>query len=121
MVNQDKIIEALRYCATPNNPCPANCPYYREGDGDIMGCTQRLTADTVALVDTLVSDIKVLRKIKDLLLKDIEDRDALLEKKVEEVYPEFMQDYKAMREELESITEELEETQRELRKLQRGY
>jgi DNA repair exonuclease SbcCD ATPase subunit len=42
-----------------------------------------------------------------LLEADIAERDKMLEQKVEEVYPEFMRDYKAIREELESVCEEL--------------
>ena len=44
--------------------------------------------------------------IKHLLEQDIEDRDKMLESKVEEVYPEFMKDYGLMREELDACYEE---------------
>lgn len=44
-----------------------------------------------------------------LLKQDIADRDKMLEAKVEEVYADFMRDYRQMREELEELTAELAE------------
>ena len=49
-----------------------------------------------------------------LLERDIKDRDEMLEKKVEEVYADFMRDYKLMGEELEGSWVELAEAREEL-------
>ena len=119
-MNYEKVLKALKLCATNDTPCPKTCPYYYAGDDNIMGCTQRLTADAAKLVEGLTDEVKLLRIIKDVLNQDIEDRDAMLERNVEEVYPEFMKDYKAMKEELAAVYEELEETKQNLRKAQKG-
>ena len=50
-----------------------------------------------------------------LLEQDIADRDKMLEQKVEEVYADFMRDYKCMREELDGVYEELAELKDEQR------
>ena len=115
---REHIIEALKHCKSHScGRCPLN--EFCEEEGVIEG-SSKLCGDALALINTLTDEVKLLRIIKDLLNQDIADRDALLEKKVEEVYPEFMQDYKAMREELNGVYEELEETKRNLRKAQKG-
>ena len=43
-----------------------------------------------------------------ILERDVAERDEMLERKVEEVYPEFMRDYKLMREELTELQKEVE-------------
>lgn len=47
-----------------------------------------------------------------LLERDIADRDKMLEAKVEEVYADFMRDYKCMREELDGLYDEYAELKR---------
>ena len=47
------------------------------------------------------NEVDKLKVMIHLLEQDIADRDKMLESKVEEVYADFMRDYKCMREELE--------------------
>lgn len=60
--------------------------------------------------------LEMSENIKHLLEQDIADRDKMLESKVEEVYADFMQDYKAMREELEGACEECNELRKAVKK-----
>lgn len=60
-----------------------------------------------ARIKWLEEDHNKLRVVNQLLEMDVADRDRLLEKKVEEIYPEFICDYQEMREELEGVYEEL--------------
>lgn len=53
------------------------------------------------------SDYDSLKREKELLEQDIADRDKMLESKVEEVYAEFMTDYKIMREEWQAALDAL--------------
>ena len=53
-----------------------------------------------------------------LLEREVADRDAMLEQRVEVVYDDFMRDYKIMREELEGAWEELTEARAELEKIE---
>jgi DNA repair exonuclease SbcCD ATPase subunit len=69
-----------------------------------------------AMVDELDFRCGVIR----LLEQDIKDRDEMLEKKVEEVYADFMSDYKLMREELDGACEELTEAREAIEKLTRN-
>ena len=55
------------------------------------------------------NEVDKLRVMIHLLEQDIADRDKMLESKVEEVYAEFMRDYKCMREELEDKATEVAE------------
>lgn len=50
---------------------------------------------------TLSEEVDKYKVVNHLLERDIADRDEMLKKKVEEVYPEFMRDYKCMEEELD--------------------
>ena len=52
------------------------------------------------------SEVEKLKVINKLLEQDIADRDEMLESKVEEVYADFMRDYKCMREELDGLYDE---------------
>ncbi len=56
--------------------------------------------------EKLTSENERLRCVIKILEADVDTRDRLLEAKVEEVYPEFMRDYKQIREELEEIYKE---------------
>lgn len=112
-LHREHIIKALECCSL--EACDL-CPYSKWK----AGCRDEMCGDALALINTLTDEVKLLRIIKDVLNQDIADRDKLLEKKVEEVYLEFMKDYKAMREELDGVYEELEETKRNLRKAQKG-
>ena len=53
-----------------------------------------------------------------LLGREVANRDAMLEQRVEVVYDDFMRDYKIMREELEGAWEELTEARAELEKIE---
>lgn len=83
-------------------------------------CAERKCQPTVAsaldVIRELQEEVDACKVMMALLERDVADRDAVLEKKVEEIYPEFMRDYRAMREELEGLYEELAE----LRKKERG-
>ena len=57
--------------------------------------------------------------IIDLLNKDIEDLHETLEKSVEDVYKDFMQDYKLMREELDGTYDELKDLREERENMER--
>lgn len=93
-----------------NAGCDGHCDLCLYGES--KDCTAEIKKDTKALIKAF-KDLKAERdqlvKLKVVLLKDIEERDQMLEKKVEEIYPEFMKDYQAMKEELESTAAELEE------------
>lgn len=64
-------------------------------------------------IEKLKEELERYQVINKLLESDIADRDKMLEQKVEEVYPEFMRDYKCMREELDGVYEELAELRKE--------
>lgn len=51
-------------------------------------------------IDALAKEYKDQVALNKLMLVDMDDLMAQLERRVEDVYPEFMQDYKAMRDEL---------------------
>ena len=69
-------------------------------------------------VKTLQEELKYKEGIIKLLEQDIEDRDKMLEAKVEDVYADFMQDYKLLREELDGAYKENAELAQALVKLQ---
>lgn len=69
-------------------------------------------------ITKLEEELDKYRVINKLLEGDIADRDKMLEQKVEEVYAEFMRDYRCMREELDGAYEELAELRTERDKLQ---
>lgn len=69
-------------------------------------------------VKTLQEELKYKDGIIKLLEQDIEDRDKMLEAKVEDVYADFMQDYKLLREELDGAYRENAELAQALSKLQ---
>ena len=82
---------------------PADCILYL--DEEIEQCR--------ATIKKMEDELDRYRLANRLLMQDIADRDEMLEKKVEEVYPEFMRDYKCMKEELEGASEELAELKKE--------
>ena len=57
-------------------------------------------------IEDLTKANEVLRGVIGILESDVAERDKMLERKVEEVYPEFMRDYKQMREELTELQKE---------------
>ena len=59
-------------------------------------------------IEKLAKENDHLKNINTLLEQDLEDRDNMLKKKVEEIYPEFVKDYDCLREELDGCYEELE-------------
>lgn len=71
-------------------------------------------------IKRLTEELESKNGVIKLLENDIESRDKMLEAKVEDVYAEFMQDYKLMREELDGAYEENAKLAQALVKLQ-GY
>lgn len=85
--------------------------------GEYKNCRAEITRDTQALIKAyrkIKAERDRLVGIKVILLKDLEDRDQMLKKSVEELYPEFMKDYKVMEEELVGLYEELDRLEKEL-------
>lgn len=84
-------------------------------------CAERKCQPTVAsaldVIRELQEEVNTSKVMIDLLQRDIADRDAMLEKKVEEVHPEFMRDYRAMREELEGLYDDLADAHQQIKEL----
>jgi len=118
----DEIIKALRCCKGDDIPCES-CPY-----SDLGSCESAMAKDALVLINRQKAEIERLQKtgasairrlietkgkadkeldklkgVINLLERDIADRDKMLEGKVEEVYADFMQDYRIMRDELEDL------------------
>ena len=72
-------------------------------------------------IDRLEDEIAHKNGIIRLLEKDIEDLHKALEKRVEDVYEDFMKDYKLMREELDGASEENAELQKQVDELKERY
>ena len=72
-------------------------------------------------IDRLEDEIAHKNGIIRLLEKDIEDLHKALEKRVEDVYEDFMKDYKLMREELDGASEENADLQNKLWDLQDDF
>lgn len=78
-----------------------------EYDGKPTWYACSLCHNYVSKRDCIISEENLrLRRVIGILEADVEERDKLLESRVEEVYPEFMRDYKQMREELEELYKE---------------
>ena len=105
-LNKEKVMKALECCGRKVKDC-YRCPY-------IFLC-QELYADCLTLITALTKENEKLSMFNKLLEQDIADRDEMLEKKVEEIYPEFMRDYKCMREELDGNYEEMREIKERLK------
>lgn len=69
--------------------------------------TRQQVAELQETANCQKDEIETQKCVIRLLEEDIADRDKMLESKVEDVYVEFIRDYKAMREELEGCYEEL--------------
>ena len=115
-LNREQIIKALECCE--NEFCDAcdNCPSPPNTSGN---CVVFVMRDALALIKELTEENEMRSTIIQLLERDIADRDKMLESKVEEVYAEFMRDYKCMKEELEGMYEELAELRLERDELKR--
>ena len=85
----------------------AGCPISRE-------VTEKALAAALANIKERDGKIEQQEVIIHLLQQDIADRDKMLEQKVEEVYADFMLDYKAMREELDGCYEDLDELRKKV-------
>ena len=72
-------------------------------------------------IDRLEDEIAHKNGIIRLLEKDIEDLHKALEKRVEDVYEDFMKDYKLMREELDGCCEENADLQKQVDELKERY
>lgn len=113
-MNREQIIDALERCVEFGS-CGTDCPYF-----DNPHCSKELRKDALSLIRAqaedyteldekyrvLYSENERLKTVKHLLQQDLDDRDKMLEKKVEDVYADFMQDYNLMREELDGCYEE---------------
>ena len=69
-------------------------------------------AEREANVKAFTEELDKYKVMIRLLESDIADRDKMLEAKVEEVYADFMRDYKCMREELDGLYDEYAELKR---------
>lgn len=81
----------------------------KENPADVIVALAEEIEHYRAKIHGMAKELEQQQAINKLLERDIEDRDKMLEQKVEEVYPEFMRDYKCLREELEGVYEELVE------------
>lgn len=98
-----------------NSGCDGRCEFCLYGES--KDCTADIKKDTKALVKAykaLSRERDKLLGIKVVLLQDLEERDKKLEMTVEELYPEFMKDYKAMETELGDLYEEIDRLEKEL-------
>ena len=98
-----------------NSACDGHCGFCLYGE--CKDCSAEIAADTKALIReykavSIARDELVGTKVR--LLDDIEELNEKLEKKIEEVYPEFVKDYNIMKEELEGAYAELEKYRKEL-------
>ena len=99
-----------------NAGCDDHCAHCLYGES--KDCSAEIKKDTKALIKEfkhLSEERDKLVGIKVLLLRDLEERDAMLLKKVEEVYPEFVKDYKSMEVDLGELYEEVDRLERELK------
>lgn len=99
-----------------NAGCDGHCAHCLYGES--KDCSAEIKKDTKALIKEfkhLSEERDKLVGIKVLLLRDLEERDAMLLKKVEEVYPEFVKDYKSMEVDLGELYEEVDRLERELK------
>lgn len=81
-------------------------------------CKSLNAAKALDLINELIEELDKYKVVNKLLELDLADRNSMLEKKVEEVYADFMRDYKLMCEELEGAYEELAEVRKERDELQ---
>lgn len=99
-----------------NAGCDGHCAHCLYGDA--KDCNVEIKKDTKALVKAfkaLTEERDKLVGIKVILLRDLEERDELLQKKVEEIYPEFIKDYKSMEVDLGDLYEEVDRLENELK------
>ena len=76
---------------------------------------EKFVADIEKQLVNLTVENEELKLFNKLFEQDIADRDEMLEKKVKEIYPEFMRDYKCMREELDGCYEDVKKMQERLK------
>lgn len=99
-MTREERLKAVEHCEK-HARCKT-CPLFEvDACDDIVGLTKE--------IEQLTEQLDASKVMIALLERDIADRDEMLEKKVEEIYPEFMRDYRAMREELEGLYAELAE------------
>lgn len=94
------------------------------GSATTIECVMRAirhapTADVVSKSenDLFKAEVEKLTVMVKLLEQDVADWQQIAESKVEEVYPEFMRDYKCMREELDGLYDEFHEARAEIKYL----
>ena len=102
-LNKEKVMKALEWHKLASSKM-----------GSVVVSAEQI-ASYYALIEELTKENEKLKMFNKLLEQDIADRDEMLEKKVEEIYPEFMRDYKCMREELDGNYEEMREIKERLK------
>lgn len=116
-MNDKELVKTFKNCAHGGASACRDCKYKLGGTRCNM---KKLYEDVVALINRLQSENERLKKANESLSKEYKDQVALnkltlvdmddlmaqLERRVEDVYPEFMQDYKTMRDELNACYEE---------------
>lgn len=90
-----EILKALKICSA-NKGCKG-CSYYDLGSSS---CLEQVCKDAAELIEKQRAEIEHLRNLNLLAEQDIADRDKMLKQKVEDVYADFMKDYRLMEEEL---------------------
>ena len=115
-LNAEQIKKALECCSgTEDDRLNVNC---NECPFEI-GKNECRSLDSLALslINELTEENDKLKVLNKLHEQDVDDYIEQLEKKVEEVYPEFIQDYKCMREELDGVYDEYKELREENERL----
>ena len=110
-LTDEEVVKALERCAE-DGVCEV-CPYFIKG----IDCAyQRREKDYLDLIRRLQTEKEQLEAAVKLHVMDIDNLYATLEKRVAEVYPEFMSDYRIMREELEESNAREQELQKQAAK-----
>lgn len=99
--NEKDVIEALEYCSQ-KEPCYSSstkCPLK-----GVTWCSEIVKQKALAIINRQREEIEGLTAKDKLNQMDIDDLHKEREKRVEEVYADFMKDYKIMRDELDELT-----------------
>ena len=108
-----EIVTALEICKSSKS-CrkETGCPLR-----DCINCHTELAKRVLDLIHRLQSENENLKAAVKIHVMDIDELHKEREKRVEEVYPDFMQDYKIMRDELNSTMSENAELQKQVDEL----
>ena len=110
-LTDEEIVKALGYCTKSrcDDETTGNCPLKND-----ESCGTILAINALDLIRRLQEENECLNAKDRLNQIDIDELHKEREKRVEEVYADFMQDYKIMREELKACQNELAEYERKL-------